>query len=428
MSTTARHARWQLLTFGATWLAYASFYLTRKNYAVAQPAFMEELGWTEGDVGPIITAYLAAYAVGQFVSGWLGDLVGARRMLAGGFAITVALSVGLGLSGTIAGFALLFGLNGFAQSTGWPSVTKAMTAWFPAKTRGRVMGLWGTNYPVGDALATGFAALLLGLWGWRASFFVPAAVLAVIGVGVIIVLRNRPEDVGLPPLVSDADADYVPESDAARPSLLESFRPVANRRTLALAGAYFCLKFVRYTFIFWIGLYLVDHLGFTHEEAGYLQVPFPLAGVFGSIVAGFASDLLFDSRRAPVAVLMLLGLVGALLVLIALPTDLDPTPIVGPLGMRGLVVAGTLALCGFFVYGPDMLIAGTAAMDFGSVGAAARVAGFVNGVGSIGAALSGVVVGSLAGGSWGTVFILLIAMVIGSAGVTATLWFAKADS
>lgn len=91
------------------------------------------------------------------------------------------------------------------------------------------------------------------------------------------------------------------------------------------------------------------------------------------------------------------------------------------------MVGSTLALCGFFVYGPDMLIAGTAAMDFGSVDAAARVAGFVNGVGSIGAALSGVVVARLAADSWHTVFALLVAMVLASAAVTATLWFTRPD-
>jgi len=42
-------------------------------------------------------------------------------------------------------------------------------------------------------------------------------------------------------------------------------------------------------------------------EAAYLQIPFPFAGLLGSIAAGFASDLFFDARHAPVAVLMLLA-------------------------------------------------------------------------------------------------------------------------
>ncbi len=410
----------QVVIFVATWATYAGLYLTRKNYAVAQPSFAAEFGWTEADLGPVITAYLTAYAIGQFVHGWLGDRFGPRRMLAVGFAGTALLSAALGFAGTVAAFGLLYGLNGGFQSAGWPNVTKTMTAWFPVAARGRVMGLWGTNYPVGDAVATGLAAFILGSWGWRWAFWGPAVASAALGIVLVSVLRDRPEDVGLPPLADEGPSPAVDEGDGG--SLAVLLQP----RILALGAAYFSLKFVRYTFIFWIGIYLVGSMGFTSEQAGYLQVPFPLAGLFGIVVAGFASDLLFDARRAPVAVLMLVGLVGALLLLLVLPTDMSRDVVVAGLDVRTLVVGGTLALCGFLLYGPDMLIAGTAAMDFGSTRSAARVAGFVNGVGSIGAALSGVVVGALAVRGWTTVFAVLVALVVVSTAVTATLWNARA--
>lgn len=428
MKAPRRLRTWQILIFVATWAAYAGFYLTRKNYAVAQPALMSEFGWTEADLGPVITAYLTTYAIGQFVHGWLGDRFGPRRMLGIGFAATALLSAGLGLTGSVAGFGLLYGLNGGAQSAGWPNVTKTMTAWFPVGSRGRVMGIWGTNYPVGDAVATGLAAFILGSYGWRWVFWGPAIASACLGVVLIAVLRNRPEDVGLPPLVEKDERDPAavgpgPAGDDGH-SLAVLFQP----RILALGASYFCLKFVRYTFIFWIGIYLVGSMGFTPEQAGYLQVPFPLAGLFGIIVAGFASDLLFDARRAPVAVIMLVGLIGALVLLLLLPPDLSTDTLAASLDVRTVVVGGTLALCGFLLYGPDMLIAGTAAMDFGSTAAAARVAGFVNGVGSVGAALSGVVVGALAGVGWTAVFGVLVVMVCISTAITATLWNARADA
>ncbi|HJN74853.1 MAG TPA: MFS transporter [Myxococcota bacterium] len=416
-----RLRRWQAAIFVSTWAAYAGFYLTRRNYAVAQPAILREFGWTETDVGVVITLYLTAYAIGQFVHGWLGDRFGPRRMLAFGFGATILLSVGLGFQGSVLGFGLLYGLNGFAQSAGWPNVTKAMTMWFPAANRGRVMGIWGTNYSFGDAFATALAAWMLGTWGWRSVFWGPAIAGLGVAVLVVLILRDRPEDVGLPPVqVSEPVAESEP--------LLESLKPLLDTRVLRLGAAYFCLKFVRYTFVFWIGLYLVGQLEFTDEQAGYLQVPFPLAGLLGSVAAGFASDLLFDARRAPVAVIMLILLGGALGLLLALPTDLSTEPILFGLGLRTLAFGGTLALCGFMLYGPDMLVSGTAAMDFGSTKAASRVAGFVNGVGSIGAALSGVVIGVVSGHGWTAVFALLVVLVLACTVVTATLWNARDES
>ena len=102
-----RLLRWQMAIFAVTWLAYAAFYLTRKNYAIAQPGFMAEFGWSKSDVGVVITAYLSAYAVGQFSNGVLADRVGSRRMLAVGFGLTILMSVALGWAGTIAAFAFL---------------------------------------------------------------------------------------------------------------------------------------------------------------------------------------------------------------------------------------------------------------------------------------------------------------------------------
>src|SRR5689334_21481164 len=94
----ASRKRWRWVVFAATWIAYAAFYLTRKNYAIAQPQFIAELGWTKAEVGRIVTSYLTAYAIGQFVLGALGDRIGARVLLAFGFAATAALSATLGFA------------------------------------------------------------------------------------------------------------------------------------------------------------------------------------------------------------------------------------------------------------------------------------------------------------------------------------------
>lgn len=405
--------RWRALIFGATWLAYAALYLTRKNYSVAQPAMMSEFGWTTQDAGLVITSYMTAYALGQFGNGLLADRLGGRRMLALGFALTVAMSASLGLVSGVACAAALCGVNGLAQSTGWPATARILAQWFPVSVRGRIMGWWGTSYPFGDAVATALAAAVLGAWGWRAAMWVPALLAATAGALVVTAVRDRPRDVGLSAVGpgTAARALVAPPTDPAPAQLPAA--ALRDRRVWTLGLAYFCLKFVRYTFVFWIGVWFVQVRGFTAAEAGALQVAFPLAGVAGTVFSGWASDRYFGARRAPVAVWMLLGLAGGLLALIALPNT-------------GVLLAAAMAVVGFFLFGPDMLVAGTAAMDYGSKAAAATVAGFVNGAGSIGAALCGVVVAAVAeAGSWRAVFGLLIAMTLICAGVLATLWHAR---
>ena len=43
---------------------------------------------------------------------------------------------------------------------------------------------------------------------------------------------------------------------------------------LGLCAAYFCVKLVRYTLLFWLPLYLHEHLGFTAPQAGFAATLF----------------------------------------------------------------------------------------------------------------------------------------------------------
>src|SRR6187401_1604397 len=72
----------QSRVFWLLWGAYASYYLCRVNFAVAQPSILREFpDWTNAQIGSIPSTYAAVYAVGQIVNGTLGERFGARRMM-----------------------------------------------------------------------------------------------------------------------------------------------------------------------------------------------------------------------------------------------------------------------------------------------------------------------------------------------------------
>ncbi len=157
--------------WGVTWLSYATYYFGRKNLSVTKAAIGRSLG--SHALYGVETMYLAAYAVGQYGSGWLGDRVGARRLVGVGMLIAACASFAFGLWSTGALFLATAIVNGLAQSTGWPGNVKAMQEWTTPATRGRVMGVWATCYQVGGIAATAFAAAMLARGGWRAAFFGP---------------------------------------------------------------------------------------------------------------------------------------------------------------------------------------------------------------------------------------------------------------
>jgi sugar phosphate permease len=76
MDDVPRYRAWAL-----TWISYATYYMGRKNFSVAKPAIIAELGkhaLTPLHLGGSVrvgveTAYLATYALGQWISGTISS-------------------------------------------------------------------------------------------------------------------------------------------------------------------------------------------------------------------------------------------------------------------------------------------------------------------------------------------------------------------
>jgi sugar phosphate permease len=148
---------------------------------------------------------------------------------------------------------------------------------------------------------------------------------------------------------------------------------LTNGRIWVLALALFGLDIVRYGFLDWAPGHLIKLHG-SGVLVGALKVAvFPLAGAVGALASGWISDRYFQSRRAPMIALSL-GLVG----LLTLAYD-----VIVPLGSFPTVVC--LALLGFFLYGAQILLVGTAVQDYAKKSRAAAAAGFVDAMGSFGA-------------------------------------------
>ncbi len=389
----------QTRAFALTWLSYASYYLTRKNLSVVKSRLDDELGVGVTWLAAIDTAYLVAYAAGQFLNGALGDRLGARRMIAFGMLASSAACLVFGASSSAGIFFLAFGVNGIFQATGWPNNVKTMGHWFGRRSRGRVMGLWSTNYQVGGLVATAFAAYLLVHHGWRAAFHVPAGWTALVGLVILFLLVEKPADRGLPMLEeapARLDAGVTPRSP-----FWEMIRLPA---VWVLGTAYFGLKLIRYSLLFWLPFFLRRQLGYDEGTAGYLSTAFEAGGIVGAIVVGWVADRWFEKNPLRLVTPLVLGLGGALVLLRA----------ASPLGL--VAVGAALALIGFLLFGPDTLICGAAAQNLGRGHATASAAGIINGLGSIGAACQGLLTATVSQAwGWDALFSTFVAFAVLSA-------------
>ncbi|MDC3958701.1 MFS transporter [Polyangium jinanense] len=398
-----RRGRWTAWVL--TWVSYATYYLGRKGISVAKAPIMESLG--KDVLRNVETAYLAAYMVGQYVNGMLGDRVGARRLVGVGMLVSAGACLAFGASSVGIAFLVAFLVNGFAQSSGWPGNAKAMAEWTTPENRGRVMGVWATCYQAGGIIATWFATFMLSLYGWRACFWGPAVGVALVGVLVLLFLKPGPRAVAVVPgrdVTTIVDFGKMDEASIRALQREERNRVLRSPTVWFYGASYFGMKLIRYSILFWLPFYLTTALHYSKTGAGYMSISFEVGGVLGTITMGAMSDRYRHISRSVFAAAWLVLLAGAIF-------------LYAQLGATGTVANFVMmALVGALLFGPDSLISGAAAQDAGGAYAAATALGVVNGVGSIGAILQEYVTRGVSERyGWDKLFYVFVALAVFSA-------------
>ncbi|HBD07651.1 MAG TPA: hypothetical protein DCZ69_05275 [Syntrophobacteraceae bacterium] len=168
---------------------------------------------------------------------------------------------------------------------------------------------------------------------------------------------------------------------------------------------------IRYGFFYWAPTFLIEAQGAEISSAGLKVAILPLAGSAGAIISGWATGKFFNNRRAPVICICLFGLaIFSYLFYIAPPG-------------AWIWSLFCLAVVGFCTYGPHVLMVGHAAQDFAGRKAASSAAGFIDGFGYIGAAMTGVFTGWLVENfGWAAGFYYWIIAALVAAFIMVALW------
>lgn len=180
-------------------------------FPVLAPAIADDTGWSVSAVTAAFSAGLGISALAGIVVGRLIDRHGPRWVMTAGSLLGVPAVVAISYAGSWPWFLAAWLLAGLAQSaTLYPPAFAALTRWWGSD---RVRALTGLTLVAGLA-STVFAPLtaaLLEPFGWRGTYLVLAAVLAVVTVpahlfGLRVPWPEAPE----PP--ADADPGVIARS------------------------------------------------------------------------------------------------------------------------------------------------------------------------------------------------------------------------
>jgi sugar phosphate permease len=397
------------------WLTYGAFYFCRTNISAAVagmklPLADGGLGLSSSEVGWILASLKIAYGLGQMLNGQLSERVSPRVMLALGMFGSAALNVLFGFSTGFFFLLFVWATNGLFQSLGWTPCVRVAANWVPVGRRGKAIGIIGTGYQITLGLTYVIAGQSAEWLGWRGALYVPALLLTLVGIFMLVCLRESPS------IESEAGSETMGSAatSTSRVGVADALFWTLYNPTLWLLGLSLgLLNACRYGFLDWGVTHLMETQDVGVGKAGLQFFVIAIGATAGSYLAGWATDRFFGSRRAPVICILMAVLGGLTLVY-------DPVVRTSPTWTMGLLI-----VIGFCIYGPQVLLVGTAPADLAHRGTSAAAAGFGNFRGYMGAATGDVVTGYYSAsehGGWQQAIYIWAGWALAGSVITACMW------
>ena len=403
-------------------MTYAFMYMGRYNLNVAKNALGDLM--TKEDFGFIGGVGFTVYALSLFFIGPVVDKIGGKRGILIG-------AIGSALMNTIMGvilysflhdglrinlvtaFSIVYGLNMFFQSFGAVSTIKVKSFWFHVRERGTFGAIFGTlislgvyfAFDWGEAIANAVkmnrgtepsviynllnsifvldGRTIPALW---LIFYIPAIILIFWALVDVIMLKDSPDAAGFDPLDTHDASHGEREKKYSYKELMHKI--FSNKIIWTIGIIEFTSGILRNGVLQWYKVFAKETgMGVTEITSnwGFWGC---VTGILGGFLAGWMSDHLFHSRRAPSAAIMQIIMFFAIG---AMAFYLTSSPIV--VGVAAIFVM-------MAVIGVHSIMSGTATADFGGKKAAATATGVADAFAYAGSAVQSFALGILTTNSW----------------------------
>ena len=300
-------------TFWGATIAYSLYYVCRMSLSVVKQPLIDEGVLSAGELGVIGSALLFVYAVGKFMNGFIADYCNIKRFMAVGLFFSALVNLLLGVLGIVNdiatqstaviffSFAILWGINGWMQSMGSPPGVICLSRWFPKSKRGTYYSIFSSTPYIGEFLSFIITGLVVGALGWKAGFIV-AAIAGLIGSLIILwLVSDTPESKGLPSVQKLSGEDVTRHDVLPTRDLQKYVLRHPGIWVIALSSAF--IYITKYAITGWGVLFLQKEKGFSIEDATQIIGFYAVAGIVGTVMAGWLSDRVFKSDRVKPAVL-----------------------------------------------------------------------------------------------------------------------------
>jgi MFS family permease len=299
------HYGWLVVAAGCLCI-FASLGLGRFSLGMLLPAMGASLQLSYSQMGLVGTCNFIGYLFAVLFCSRVQSAIGARKLIVTALLLISVSMIMIGFARSFLLVALLYTLTGIGSGASNVPMMGLVSTWFVSRLRGRAAGF--------IVIGSGFAILLSGLLipflnalrveGWRLSWFTLGIIVMVITAVCWLVLRDRPEEIGLG-MVGSVDAA------PGRRKRIE-FRPLDKKVILHCGAIYFLFGFTYVIYATFIVTVLVQEYGYQEKAAGIFWSWVGLLSLFSGPVFGTLSDKL--GRKAGMMMVFAIQTIAYLLV------------------------------------------------------------------------------------------------------------------
>jgi len=295
-------------------------------------------------LGLIFSSYFYIYAAMQPVVGYLADTAGPRKIITLSFLLAAVGAVVFGTAQNVTMATVGRTIIGAGAAGVFIPALKLFSQWYRVDEFAGMTGLLLTVGGLGALAAAAPLTYLVLLLGWRTTFFFIGGLSLVLALACWLIMRDTPAIKGWPAMtpggISQTEAPVEAIGVWKRMALIFGNFDfwIISLSTFFTGGVFLSFQGV------WAVPYLMDVLGASRVEAGWVLMLLPLGFAMGGPVIGFWTEKLRLNHKRVLMWALGFGFFGWMaLLFFRNRTDLF---IVSPLFfLFGMIGGGTLPIC-----------------------------------------------------------------------------------
>jgi sugar phosphate permease len=241
-------------------LMYVLSYLDRANIGFAKQAFQASVGISDAAYALGAGLFFLTYALLEVPSNLIMHRIGARIWMARIMVTWGVISAAMTFTRGEVSFYILRLLLGAAEAGFFPGVILYLGYWFPARSRGQIMGIFYFGAPLAFIIGGPLSGLLLELHGlgdlegWQWMFLIEGLLASAVGVWAFFYLDDKPAEARWLPSEEKRSLSAVigREDDAKSAHGHRGLAMLVNPCVLYYGAIYFLIQMSVYGVVFYL--------------------------------------------------------------------------------------------------------------------------------------------------------------------------------